>query len=102
MCPRDRAACGQPLAYFLFPLVVGPRFAGFKGMRTLALLLASTVLLFAADKPAAAPAKVAPKYQEGSCCDKATKKGDKCNHPCCVKAAKVGKVCDHCNEPVKK
>ena len=72
------------------------------GMRHLALLLASAVLLFAADKPAAAPAPAAPKYQEGSCCDKATKKGEKCMHPCCVKAAKVGKVCDHCNEPVKK
>ena len=72
------------------------------GMRHLALLLASAVLLFAADKPAAAPAPVAPKYQEGSCCDKAAKKGEKCVHPCCVKAAKAGKVCDHCNEPVKK
>jgi hypothetical protein len=71
-------------------------------MRTLALLLLPSCLLFAADKPAADPAKVAPKYQEGGCCDKATKRGDKCNHPCCVKAAKVGKVCDHCNEPVKK
>jgi hypothetical protein len=76
-------------------------------MRHLALLLASAVLLFAADAPpaappAAAPAKAAPKYQEGSCCDKAAKKGEKCVHPCCVKAAKAGKVCDHCNEPVKK
>ena len=72
------------------------------GMRHLALLLASAVLLFAADKPAAAPAPVAPKYQEGSCCDKAVKKCEKCVHPCCVKAAKAGKVCDHCNEPAKK
>jgi hypothetical protein len=72
-------------------------------MRTLALLLLLPAgILFAADKPAAAPAKVAPKYQDGSCCDKATKRGDKCNHPCCVKAAKAGKACDHCNEPVKK
>ena len=74
-------------------------------MRNLASLLFASVFLFAADKPAAVPAKVAPKYQEGSCCDKATKKGEKCNHPCCVKAAKAakaGKVCDHCNEPVKK
>ena len=69
-------------------------------MRTLALLLLLPAgILFAADKPSAAPAKVAPKYQDGSCCDKATKRGEKCNHPCCVKAAKV---CDHCNEPVKK
>lgn len=66
------------------------------------LLLASSGFLLAADKPAAAPAKAAPKYQEGSCCDKAAKKGDKCVHPCCVKAAKAGKVCDHCNEPAKK
>jgi hypothetical protein len=43
-----------------------------------------------------------PKYQDGSCCDKAAKKGEKCVHPCCVKAAKAGKVCDHCNEPAKK
>jgi len=72
------------------------------GMRHLALLLASAVLLFAADKPAPAPAPAAPKYQEGSCCDKAAKKGEKCLHPCCVKAAKAGKVCDRCNEPAKK
>lgn len=72
-------------------------------MRTLALLIASLVILSAADAPpVSTPAKVAPKYQEGSCCDKAAKKGDKCIHPCCVKAAKAGKVCDHCNEPVKK
>ena len=70
-------------------------------MRYLALLL-PVCLHNAADKPATAPAKAAPKYQEGSCCDKATKRGDKCNHPCCVKAAKAAKVCDHCNEPVKK
>ena len=71
-------------------------------MKYLTLLLLPTVLLFAADTPPATPAKAAPKYQEGSCCDKAKKRGDNCNHPCCVKAAKVGKVCDHCNEPVKK
>ena len=87
----------------MFLLVVVCRFVRYEGMRTLALLLLLPAsILFAADKPAAAPAKVAPKYQEGSCCDKATKKGDKCNHPCCVKVAKAGKVCDHCNEPVKK
>lgn len=73
-----------------------------QGMRNLALLLLSSVMLFAADAAPSAPAKTTPKYQEGSCCDKATKKGEKCIHPCCVKAAKVGKVCDHCNEPVKK
>jgi hypothetical protein len=71
-------------------------------MRTLSLLIISAVLLAAADAPPAAPAKPAPKYQEGSCCDKAAKKGEKCVHPCCVKAAKAGKVCDHCNEPAKK
>jgi len=70
------------------------------GMRNLALLLMSSVFLFAAAP--SEPAKAAPKYQEGSCCDKAAKKGDKCIHPCCVKVAKAGKVCDHCNEPVKK
>ena len=71
-------------------------------MRTLAVLLASVVILSAVDKPSPAPAKAEPKYQEGSCCDKAAKKGEKCVHPCCVKAAKAGKVCDHCNEPAKK
>lgn len=71
-------------------------------MKYLTLLLLPTVLLFAADTSPATPAKAAPKYQEGSCCDKATKRGEKCNHPCCVKAAKVAKVCDHCNETVKK
>ncbi len=71
-----------------------------QGMRNLTLFLVCPVLLFAAVP--SEPVKVAPKYQEGSCCDKATKRGDKCNHPCCVKAAKAGKVCDHCNEPVKK
>lgn len=71
-------------------------------MRTLAVLIASLVLLAAADVPPATPAKGAPKYQEGSCCDKAAKKGEKCVHPCCVKATKGGKVCDHCNEPAKK
>ena len=87
----------------MFLLVVVCRFVRCEGMRTLTLLVLLPVsMLFAADKPAAAPAKVAPKYQEGSCCDKATKRGDKCNHPCCVKAAKAAKVCDHCNEPVKK
>ncbi len=71
-------------------------------MRNFALLLASGVMLCAADAAPSAPLKAAPKYQEGSCCDKAAKKGDKCIHPCCVKAAKAGKVCDHCNESPKK
>ena len=69
-------------------------------MRCLALILVCPILLFAAAP--SEPVKAVPKYQEGSCCDKATKRGDKCNHPCCVKAAKAAKVCDHCNEPVKK
>jgi hypothetical protein len=68
-------------------------------MRNFALLLASAFVLCAAEP---APTKDVPKYQEGSCCDKAAKKGDKCIHPCCVKAAKAGKVCDRCNEPAKK
>jgi hypothetical protein len=71
-------------------------------MRTLAALVFSAVLLAAADAPPASPTKPAPKYQEGGCCDKAAKRGEKCIHPCCVKAAKSGKVCDHCNEPAKK
>ena len=71
-------------------------------MRSLVLLMLSSVFLAAADVPPSAPVKVAPKYQDGSCCDKAAKKGEKCVHPCCVKAAKAGKVCDHCNEPAKK
>lgn len=40
----------------------------------------------------------APKYKEGSCCDKAAKKGEKCKHPCCVDAEKAGKVCEKCNK----
>lgn len=72
-------------------------------MRILAALLLASVVLFAADAPpVSAPAKAAPKYQEGSCCDKAAKKGEACVHPCCVKSAKAGKVCTHCNEPAKK
>ncbi len=38
------------------------------------------------------------KYTEGSCCDKANKKGEKCSKECCVKAEKDDKVCDHCNK----
>ena len=69
------------------------------GVRTFALLLAAAFVSGASDP---VPTKVAPRYQDGSCCDKALKKGEKCLHPCCVKAAKAGKVCDHCNEPAKK
>lgn len=71
-------------------------------MRALALLTFAALLQAAAVAPAPSPAKAAPKYQDGSCCDKAAKKGEACLHPCCVKAAKAGKVCDHCNEPAKK
>ena len=47
------------------------------------------------------------KFKDGGCCQKADKKGEKCNHPCCVKAAKDSKVCEKCNpiekaEPAKK
>lgn len=38
------------------------------------------------------------KYKEGSCCDKAAKKGETCQHPCCVSAEKEGKVCAKCNK----
>jgi hypothetical protein len=38
------------------------------------------------------------KYKEGSCCDKAAKKGEKCQHPCCIDAEKAGKVCEKCNK----
>ncbi|QIF02687.1 hypothetical protein [Roseimicrobium sp. ORNL1] len=38
------------------------------------------------------------KYKEGGCCDKAAKKGEKCQHPCCVDAEKAGKVCEKCNK----
>ncbi len=38
------------------------------------------------------------KYKEGSCCDKAAKKGEACKHPCCVAAEKEGKVCEKCNK----
>lgn len=38
------------------------------------------------------------KHKEGSCCDKAAKKGEACKHPCCVAAEKDGKVCEKCNK----
>lgn len=38
------------------------------------------------------------KIKEGSCCDKARKEGNACEHPCCVKAAKEGKACAKCNK----
>ena len=38
------------------------------------------------------------KYKEGSCCDKAAKKGEACKHPCCVAAEKDGKACEKCNK----
>ena len=38
------------------------------------------------------------KYKEGGCCDKAHKKGEKCEHPCCVTAEKDNKVCEKCNK----
>lgn len=43
--------------------------------------------------------KQAPELQfrEGSCCDRAAKKGDVCGHPCCKKSAKEGEVCTKCN-----
>ena len=70
-------------------------------MRSIFLLAAfSTILLSAADTPVkpTEPAKSAPKYQDGSCCDKAAKKDAKCAHPCCVKAEKDGAVCEKCNK----
>jgi hypothetical protein len=51
-------------------------------------VLAMTAFAFAADI----------KYKEGSCCDKAAKKGEKCKHPCCVEAEKGGKACEKCNK----
>jgi len=87
---------------FLFSRVGCHEAARYYAMRNRARLLASVVVLCAANTAPSAPPKVAPKYQEGSCCDKAAKKGDKCIHPCCVKAAKAAKVCDHCNESPKK
>lgn len=62
-----------------------------KLVRTLSILSVSIALAagaFAADK----------KYKEGSCCDKAQKAGEKCEHPCCVKAEKENKVCEKCNK----
>ena len=50
--------------------------------------LLGLVAAFGADK----------KYADGSCCDKAAKKGGKCAHPCCVSAEKEGKVCAKCNK----
>ena len=47
----------------------------------------------------AAEDKPKPKYTEGSCCDKAEKKGEKCAHKCCQDAEKDGKVCQKCNKP---
>ncbi|NBV79972.1 MAG: hypothetical protein EBR62_08965 [Verrucomicrobia bacterium] len=68
----------------------------------LPLLLVCSLVAFAADT------KVdTSKFKDGGCCQKADKKGEKCNHPCCAKAAKDGKVCEKCNpvekaEPAKK
>ena len=68
----------------------------------LALSLAFALVAVAADT------KVdTSKFKDGGCCQKADKKGEKCNHPCCVKAAKDSKVCEKCNpvekaEPTKK
>lgn len=50
--------------------------------------LLGLVAAFGADK----------KYTEGSCCDKAAKKGEACKHPCCVEAEKKGEVCKKCNK----
>ena len=36
-------------------------------------------------------------FREGSCCDRAAKKGGVCGHPCCKIAAKEGQVCSKCN-----
>lgn len=61
-------------------------------MKTSLLMLAGALL-------ALAPATGAEsKYKEGSCCDKAAKKGEKCAHPCCVEAEKENKVCAKCNK----
>ena len=45
--------------------------------------------------------KPAPKFTEGSCCDKAQKAGEKCKHKCCVAATEKGEVCAKCNKPAK-
>ena len=68
----------------------------------LPLLLVCSLVAFAADTNVDNA-----KFKDGGCCQKADKKGEKCNHPCCVKAAKDGKVCEKCNpvekaEPAKK
>jgi thioredoxin-related protein len=36
-------------------------------------------------------------FRDGSCCDRAAKKGGVCGHPCCKKAAQEGEVCSKCN-----
>ena len=72
-----------------------------KTLKTLMILALAACLgtgaAFAEEKKAEAP-----KYTEGSCCDKAHKDGKKCDHPCCVAAEKEGKACTHCNKPAEK
>ncbi len=36
-------------------------------------------------------------FRDGSCCDRAAKKGGVCGHPCCKKAAQEDEVCSKCN-----
>jgi len=68
------------------------------GSLTLVLALGlATANVMSADAPKDGAKKKA--YTEGSCCAKATKKGETCKHPCCVAAEKEGKVCVKCNKP---
>ena len=68
-------------------------------------LVCASVAFAASPSPDVKPAtttKESSKFKAGGCCDKADKKGDKCQHPCCVKVAADGKVCEKCNAPAKK
>jgi hypothetical protein len=73
-------------------------------MKTLmgSIVLVMTLALISGGAFAERPEPKAPSkrvYKEGSCCDKASKKGEACKHPCCVKAEAEGddKVCEKCN-----
>ena len=45
--------------------------------------------------------KLAAEFDAGSCCGKAHKAGNKCDHECCTKAVAENKVCLKCNKEAK-
>ncbi len=66
--------------------------------KTMKLTSIVTVLVTSLVLAAGAFSAEKPKYKEGSCCDKAAKKNEKCAHPCCVAAEADKKVCEKCNK----